>query len=188
MLMWIPLYLYPEQDWVTIVYYLTSAFLGIAMSSHALAHEEFEFDASVLSTSDADIVGTDDAAAQESDVTASQHVESVRPLWVTRLDMAMEERCLYQQANLTLSQLADEIGVNRTYLSLYFNRSEVGSFYNFIASYRIEDAKKRLEDTSLPLNEIARMSGFTSQANFSRTFKNNVGVTPTEYRKNYIKE
>jgi len=184
-LAWIPLYFYPEQELIPIAFYLTSASLAIAMSSHALAHEEFDFDASaLLRTGDADVFNTNVATVADGDFSAAQTATFEIPIWLAKLDKAMLEQHLYRQPDLTLSQLSKEIGVNRTYLSQYFGQSESGSFYNYIASKRIEEAKTLLKGTDKTLNEIAALCGFASQASLSRIFKSNVGCTPTEYRKN----
>jgi len=171
-LVWIPWFFFPEQAWIPIVFYLSSATLAVAMSSHALAHEEFDFDVTIA----------------DDDVSAVLPASAVHPAWIGKLDKAMQEEHLYRQTDLTLSKLAEEIGVNRTYLSKYINLSESGSFYNYIASWRIEEAKTLLENTEKALSEIAKLCGFASQASFSHTFKNKVGRTPTEYRNNYSRE
>lgn len=171
-LAWIPLYFYPEQEWIPIAFYLTSATLAVAMSSHALAHEEFDFDTAIAN----------------DDVTATLSTCTERPAWIGKLNKAMQEQYLYRQPELTLSKLAEEIGVNRTYLSQYFNQSEAGSFYSYIASYRIEEAKSLLADTDKTLSEIAQICGFASLTSFSHTFKKNAGSSPTEFRKRHRAE
>lgn len=172
MLLWIPMYLYPEQGWIYILYYLLSASLAVALSSHALAHEEFDFTV---------VKESAPIAAAEPD----QNEATDSPAWAKKLEKQMNEQHLYRNPDLTLTLLAEEIGVNRTYLSNYINRNVGGSFYDYIATFRISEAKSLLAETNLSLSEITNKCGFSSQASFSRTFKNNVGVTPTEYRNSH---
>jgi len=49
---------------------------------------------------------------------------------------------------------------------------------------RIEEAKRLIETTSMNMTEISDKLGFGSSQYFSKVFKKNAGVTPTEYAKN----
>lgn len=56
---------------------------------------------------------------------------------------------------------------------------------NYIMKIRIDYAQQQLKRRpELSINEIAMCCGFTDQAYFSRMFKQSVGITPNQYRKN----
>lgn len=85
---------------------------------------------------------------------------------------------------LSLSFLASKIFVHPVYLSNLFKRQVGLSLIEYINRYRIEQAKKLLED---PLNKIFWISeqvGFMNQRYFSQVFKRITGQTPVEYRSN----
>jgi AraC family transcriptional regulator len=53
---------------------------------------------------------------------------------------------------------------------------------NYIAERRIEGAKKMLQETELPIAEIALRSGFSSQSHFTTSFRKVAGATPRAFR------
>ncbi len=55
------------------------------------------------------------------------------------------------------------------------------SFTEYLTQYRIEKAKLMLSDHSS--SEVAELCGFSSQSNFSRVFRESVGISPSEYKK-----
>lgn len=85
---------------------------------------------------------------------------------------------------ITLLEIADDIHVNHAYLSRKFN-SEVGiSFPNYLNNYRIEAAKRMIEENTYhSIAQIAERCGFNGQHYFSTLFKKVVGMKPSEYKK-----
>ena len=57
-----------------------------------------------------------------------------------------------------------------------------------IRQLRIERAKRLLEDNNLNISEVAFKTGFNSAAYFSRTFKTDVGLSPSQYRNKNIRD
>ena len=53
---------------------------------------------------------------------------------------------------------------------------------NYIAERRIEGATKLLQETDLPIAEIALRSGFSSQSHFTTSFRRVAGATPRAFR------
>lgn len=53
----------------------------------------------------------------------------------------------------------------------------------YMKSLRLEESRKLLSITDLPMNEISDACGFSSQSYFIRTFKANYGITPLQFRK-----
>lgn len=54
--------------------------------------------------------------------------------------------------------------------------------------YRITVAKKQLEFTSVPIKDIANMTGFKTVQHFSRVFKAQTDITPAEFRKSAVQK
>lgn len=98
----------------------------------------------------------------------------------------MEEQQLYLNPKLTIGDVANAIGTNRTYLSSYFNHQLNTTFYDYINNLRIEKASKKLLSVypyTMNIDEIAECSGFNSTSTFRRAFLKNTGMTPLQYRK-----
>lgn len=82
----------------------------------------------------------------------------------------------------SLGVLADRLGVSERQASRLL-REEIGtSFPDYLASLRIERAKKLLVTTEEPITEVALETGWQSISHFNAVFRRHVGITPTGYR------
>jgi AraC-like DNA-binding protein len=89
----------------------------------------------------------------------------------------------YLQADLTISKLAGQLNCPDHHLRKLINqRLGYTNFNAFLNHHRIEEARKRLVESSLPVLSIALDLGYGSIAPFNRAFKEIVGSTPTAYR------
>lgn len=108
---------------------------------------------------------------------------------LTQIERLLAEHCvdtkLYLQHDLTLQQLANAIGTNRSYLSQYFSRQ--GITYNtyinnlrinyFIRSYQEAAADHR----PIVAHQLAQESGYRSYSTFSLAFKQRTGQSLTTW-------
>lgn len=86
---------------------------------------------------------------------------------------------------INLDDLANFMHLNKAYLCQLFKK-EVGMTYvAYLTQYRVEQAKKRLRETSLSLGEISEEVGYTDPAYFSRIFKKQTSISPNQYRQTY---
>ncbi|GGD69595.1 helix-turn-helix domain-containing protein [Lacimicrobium alkaliphilum] len=97
----------------------------------------------------------------------------------------------YQQNGLTVNQLARELKVPAHQLRQMIN-TQMGfdNFTQFINSYRIPDVCEALSDPNRardPILTIALEAGFNSIAPFNRAFRQQMGMTPSEYRDRFQK-
>lgn len=98
----------------------------------------------------------------------------------------MEKEKPFLNAELTLHQLANEFGVSYNHLSQIINENANKNFYAFINAYRLEEAIRLLQDegsAKYTLLAIAYEAGFRSKSVFNTLFKQEKGVTPSEFRK-----
>ena len=106
-----------------------------------------------------------------------------------QLTALMQREQLYLENELTLSDLADALGISTNHLSQVINSQFQLNFYELLAHFRIERAKQLIQ--ALPEHEkmtsldIAFESGFGSSSAFYRAFQRHTRLTPTEYRKRY---
>ncbi len=88
----------------------------------------------------------------------------------------------------SIEALADRLGISARYLRRLFQQ-KLGVSPKHYAIYRqCLFAKQLLHDTQLPIIEIAFAAGFSSVRQFNTAIKNRLKLTPTEIRKNYLKE
>lgn len=95
---------------------------------------------------------------------------------------AMEFVKSHYAEKISLAQVAEYVGLNKSYFSSLF-KSETGmSMMAYIHSVRVERSKVMLMDASLGLAEVAALCGFEDQSYFTKIFKRVTGVTPKRYR------
>ncbi len=98
----------------------------------------------------------------------------------------VEDNEAYKDSNFNLTVLSDELNIPSAYISQALNTYKKETFYTFLNKYRIELAKKMLNDSEYKnktILAIAYESGFNSKATFNNSFKKEVGMTPSRYRK-----
>lgn len=84
----------------------------------------------------------------------------------------------------SLLNLSEKIGYDYSYLSRYFKKAIGISFNSYVTHYRLSNACYLMENTHLSIAACAFESGFYSLRSFNRCFKEQLNVTPTQYRKN----
>ena len=90
--------------------------------------------------------------------------------------------------NITLEELAMRYDMSVSYLSHVFKETTGISIMRYLLCHRIAVAKEYLENSNLPVGEIARKCGFHDSSNFGRTFKKETGISPRRYRTSYTNE
>lgn len=90
----------------------------------------------------------------------------------------------YTRQGLTLSDMANDLHTNRTYLSGYINTTYKTTFRDWITRLRIEYAKQLLLHSSeLTIHDVSERSGFQSTSHFIRIFKERTDCPPAKWRK-----
>lgn len=109
----------------------------------------------------------------------------LNPEFADKIDTIMRSQKPYLQPDITLDMLAETLAMPAKDLSMIINRHFHNNFYEFINSYRIEEAKGLLADVknkAKTITDIYLEVGFNSKSVFNTFFKKLVGMTPTEYR------
>ncbi len=101
------------------------------------------------------------------------------------LSAGIQKRLLYQDEEhlLTQDDIARELFMSVRTMHRLLQR-EGTSFREIANETTAIRARRLLEDNQLSISQIAQELGYSDSANFSRAFRNQVGVTPSEYRKN----
>lgn len=134
----------------------------------------------------AGIVAEDEAAAFETKVVLSNARETTRRD-LEHLQQYMLSQKPYLEPNLNLQQLAKAVNLAPRYLSQLINQQLKQNFFEFINTYRIEEAKALLGNPANQrnrINEVMFDVGFSSKSTFNHVFKKVTGVTPSQFKKN----
>ncbi|MEQ4481627.1 response regulator [Cohnella silvisoli] len=83
---------------------------------------------------------------------------------------------------ISLIEMARTVNMSRSYFSQCF-KDIIGKPYNeYVRDQRIAAAEHLLTQTNMPINRIAVKTGYPNEKYFSRLFREQTGLTPTEYR------
>jgi len=110
--------------------------------------------------------------------------------WQKKMQTMIEEIdvCIKMEndADLTLSRIAQKMGYSEYYISRKFKEISGMQFKEYLRYRKLAFALKDVRDTEMGFLKIAVKYGFSSHEAFSRAFKDVYGVTPKEYRQNPV--
>ena len=98
----------------------------------------------------------------------------------TRLEEYMR---VHLSDTITLSDLAQIIGMTTRHLSRAFRASFSETPMQYIVALRMEKAIRMLTETRVPITEVALDCGFSHQQHFAASFNKAVGCSPSEFRR-----
>lgn len=134
------------------------------------------------------------------------HIQDVRSIrmWITnfmnwllnyaasKLDVAENDMIIlakrylqdhYDNPDLTLSEVAEHVGLNEKYFSNRFTKEAGETVSAYLTGIRMQKAKEILKTTNFKVYEVAEMVGYHSVEHFNRVFKKTFEISPTKYRK-----
>jgi AraC-like DNA-binding protein/predicted negative regulator of RcsB-dependent stress response len=105
----------------------------------------------------------------------------------------IESKKLYLNPLLDAKLVITQLGTNRTYLYNAINQHAATNFRNIINRYRVEEAKRLIEEEcelgdAGNNTQIFLAAGFNAATTYYRTFKQHTGLTPLEYAREYLKD
>lgn len=87
--------------------------------------------------------------------------------------------------DINMAVVSNEVSMNYTFFSETFKEEMGKSFVDYLKSVRINMAKKLLRDSCVQISRVAFQVGFKDDKHFSKTFKLETGITPSEYKNNH---
>lgn len=84
--------------------------------------------------------------------------------------------------NITLEELAAEACLSPFHFCRSFKKTTGVAPHKYVLNLRLNLSKKLISNGNLSLTQIAFMTGFPTQASFTRAFKRTLGCTPGQYR------
>lgn len=115
---------------------------------------------------------------------ASTLSEPEQQLIFEKIVRLFEEKKIYQEPKLQLNDVANSLKVSSHILSQTINATTGKHFYDFVNSYRVRHLQKLLEDPAQQKFTILSLgfeSGFNSKASLNRVFRQDTGLSPSEY-------
>lgn len=100
---------------------------------------------------------------------------------INRVKQYIEQN--YTDPDLSLTQISDKFALKPKYASQLFKEEFGMKFVDFLLRLRMEEAKKKLNETEDSVQDIALQIGYATSISFGRMFKKMEGITPGEYRK-----
>ncbi len=97
--------------------------------------------------------------------------------------LVIDEIFLCRYADITLEQLAGNIGLSTRQTQRLLNKNYNKSFSSMKLEARMAAAETLLRNSSLKITEISNRTGYSSIEHFSNSFKKFYGVSPGQYRK-----
>ena len=117
----------------------------------------------------------------ERTVTAAPEPQEERP--ITAITRYLQE---HLAEDVSLNVLAEQFHLNPQYISQLF-KSEIGvGFLTYLTNIRMEKAKKLLLSSSLSVADVAERSGYADYRVFTKAFKKAEGITPSQYRRDFL--
>lgn len=91
------------------------------------------------------------------------------------------------EKQINLKDIANNVHLSEIYFHSIFSESVGVSPHQYLIDCRIENAKKLLWNSDIPICEVAEKSGFGCQQYLTKVFKKETGMTPASYRKIFQK-
>ena len=105
---------------------------------------------------------------------------------IAKVQEGMEIHKLFLKQNLNIEEFSKRIHLSVKDVSAVINKHHGTNFFEFMNSYRVEEAKRLLSDPAhadMTVMDVLLQAGFNSKSAFHRFFSRLVGMSPTEYRK-----
>jgi AraC family transcriptional regulator len=88
---------------------------------------------------------------------------------------------------LTLCEMAQAVQLSTSHFSRMFRKSTGEAPHQFVLRHRVERAKEMLRAAEARVLDVAVACGFKTQQHFARVFRQMCGVSPTEYRQEFLR-
>ncbi|HBR34223.1 MAG TPA: hypothetical protein DD734_06290 [Firmicutes bacterium] len=121
----------------------------------------------------------------------SQKITEINTLKTSRINALLMLAIDYIERNyqkdLSLEDVSSFIQISPFYLSKIFKKEVGVNFIDYLTKIRLQKAKEFLADPRLNIKDICYQVGYKDPNYFTRVFKKNTGLTPTEYQAKTLK-
>lgn len=156
-------------------------YLYCSYMNYLLFYEQVE---NILETSESD---EQLEIVDDIDQNPTEATPCVNPTYYTTIEQNMKGWLAeegFTSPGLTIEDLALKLGTNRTYLSSYIKQTFQMSFREWIASLRLDYAKKLfVAYPKKTIAEVCEATGFLSLSYFVKIFTEKEGISPAKWKK-----
>ena len=92
----------------------------------------------------------------------------------------------YAECDLSLQKISENTYLTSTYICSIFKNHTGKTINKYILEYRLSKAKEMLKDRNMKINDIAEKIGYSDGNYFTKIFRKEFGLTPSEYRQKYL--
>ncbi|MDD2981035.1 MAG: AraC family transcriptional regulator [Hespellia sp.] len=103
------------------------------------------------------------------------------------VDRAMDYILMNLHGEIGLEDVADKVGLSKSYFSTKFKQEVGESVTEFTLRSRVKEAERLLQYSDFSLADIGQYVGFSSQSHFANVFQKYTGTSPGKFRKTYFK-
>lgn len=123
---------------------------------------------------------------------SQEYFESISNIPISAEEARIDEIKEWIRANLSeklkVSEVADAFTLNPHYLVRIFKQETSETVIQYINQLKLQQAKELLLRTNLPIKQISSMAFYPDEKRFMKTFKENLNLTPSEFRRAYTKK
>lgn len=176
-----------------VVFFFSIAYVVVSLYSYGisedLARVEEAEDSEMMMMGAADVAAADTLNTDTADVDAREEEMPLSDEQRQRIAEAVErwkQSGAYRQHDLTLDVVAHQMQVPTKQLRLWLRHSEYKKLAGFVNVLRIEEAKRVIrEHPEWDAEAVADQCGFNHREYFHRIFRQQLGMTPFQYQKQY---
>jgi AraC-like DNA-binding protein len=135
------------------------------------------------------VVHTHKLLTTKPDTPKDKADEKLTDSAIQKVQLGMEVQKLFLKQNLNIDEFSKRINLPVKEVSAVINKHYGTNFFEFMNSYRVEEAKRLLGDvvhSEMTVMDVLLHAGFNSKSAFHRFFNRLVGMSPTEYRKQQL--
>ncbi len=125
---------------------------------------------------------------KDQDTSPKYHQEQLRKI-ADRLDRILADHKIYTNSDLTICDLANKLGTNRTYVSSSINTCYNQNFNSYVNQFRLDEMKDIiLNENDVTNKELVSMCGFGSIDTMKRVVKQKTGLSLNDWKEQILRE
>lgn len=135
------------------------------------------------------VVHTHSLLTTKPEISRDKINEKITESAIQKVQEGMELHKFFLKHNLNIEEFSKRINLPVKEVSAVINKHYNTNFFEFMNSYRVEEAKRLLSDSAhidMTIMDILLEAGFNSKSAFHRFFNRLVGISPSEFRKQQL--